>query len=154
MAAGILQLARMAAPAIGGGITASNPDILKQLMQTFGTSPLGQVLQSKDFDEDEAAEAIKERQEKKQKYFGRINQEKIKEALKRRGFEGDEDELEIVSGKILGDFDDTEISNEEADEMASEWGGLDPEDVRDMFDPDRTLNARGGMIDRPLYDRA
>ena len=153
MAAGILQLARMAAPLIGGGITASNPDLTKQLIQTLTTSPLGQILQSKDFSDDDAEEAIKERQEKKRGYFGRINQEKIKEALKRRGFEGDEDQLEIISGKILGGFDDTELSDQEADDMASEWGGVNPEDVRDMFDPDRTLNAKGGMIDRPLYER-
>lgn len=155
MAAGILQLARMA-PLIGGGITASDPDKLKQLLQTFGASPLAQVLQSKDFDDDddEASQAIGERQEKKREYFGRINQEKIKRALKRRGFEGDEDELEILSGKILGDFDDTELSDQEADDMASEAEGLESEVIRDIFDKDRTLNATGGIIDKPLYQRA
>ena len=143
---------------IGGGITQANPDILKNLMQTFGSSPLTQILKAKEDDKDytpeEAEEAIGERQEKKRQYFGRINQEKIKGALKRRGFEGDEDQLEILSGKILGDFDDTEISDEEADEMASQYEGLDAEMVKDMFDKDRTLNAKGGMIDKPLYDRA
>jgi len=38
--------------------------------------------------------------------------------------------------------------------MASQYEGLDAEVVKDMFDKDRTLNAKGGMIDRPLYDRA
>jgi hypothetical protein len=147
---------------IGGGITQVNPDMLKDLMQTFSSSPLTQILKSKEKKEDdkdytpeEAEEAIRERQEKKRQYFGRINQEKIKEALKRRGFEGDEDQLEILSGKILGgDFDETEISDQEADDMASQYEGLDAEVVKDMFDKDRTLNAKGGMIDRPLYDRA
>jgi len=149
---------------IGGGITQANPDMLKGLMETFGSSPLTQILKSKEEDEDdkdytseEAYEAIKKRQEKKRSYFGRVNQEKIKEALKRRGFEGDEDQLEIVSGKILDDFDETEISEQEADDMASgysEFEGLTQEDLADMSDKDRTLNAKGGMIDRPLYDRA
>jgi|TARA_R100001460_G_scaffold13043_2_gene29569 hypothetical protein len=149
---------------IGGGITQSNPEMLKGLMQTFSSSPLTQILKAKeekeddkDYTSEEAEEAIGERQEKKRQYFGRINQEKIKEALKRRGFEGDEDQLEIVSGKILGDFDDTEISDQEADDMASsysEFEGLTQEDLADMSDKNRTLNAKGGMIDRPLYDRA
>jgi len=36
----------------------------------------------------------------------------------------------------------------------SEFEGLTQEDLADMSDKNRTLNAKGGMIDRPLYDRA
>ena len=37
-------------PLIGGGIMASDPNKIKQLLQTFGSSPLAQILQAKDDD--------------------------------------------------------------------------------------------------------
>jgi len=37
-------------PLIGGGIMASDPNKIKQLLQTFGSSPLAQILQARDDD--------------------------------------------------------------------------------------------------------
>jgi len=170
-------------PLIGGGIMASDPDKIQQLLQTFSSSPLAQILKAKNGEDEkdeksleELAEDIEEKakdiekegsaadqfddvmsdvfgvsRKDKDKSVLDINIGKVKDRLEGLGVK-DKSISEKIAKYMVGDYDDAVLGD---DEIMSEI--MNREDVKEQIKKDREdrePNAQGGMIDKPLYNRA
>ena len=89
-------------PLIGGGIMASDPNKIQQLLQTFGSSPLAQILQAKD---DDIIDLDKEREKREAENETSIEEKakEIEEKAKDIEKEGSAaDQFDDIMGDLFG----------------------------------------------------
>ena len=89
-------------PLIGGGIMASDPNKIQQLIQTFGSSPLAQILQAKD---DDIIDLDKEREKREAENETSIEEKakEIEEKAKDIEKEGSAaDQFDDIMGDLFG----------------------------------------------------
>ena len=111
-------------PLIGGGIMASDPNKIQQLLQTFSSSPLAQILRAKNGEDEKDEKSLEE--------LAEDIEEKAKDIAK----------------DMVGGYDDAVLGN---DEIMSEI--MNREDVKEQIKKDREdrePNAMGGMIDKAI----
>jgi|TARA_E500000318_G_C3445993_1_gene166937 hypothetical protein len=134
----IPQAVRTGAPLlIGGGITSSqiNPEDMKGILSSGVGSPATSIIMEK-----VKGESIKD-----------TNIGKVKDVLGRLGVK-DSEVAQKIAEDMVGDYDDAVLGD---DEIMGEI--MNREDVKEQIKKDREdrePNAQGGMIDKPLYDRA
>lgn len=134
----IPQAVRTGAPLlIGGGITSSQvkPEDMKGVLSSGVGSPATSIIMEK-----VKGESIKD-----------TNIGKVKDVLGRLGVK-DSEVAQKIAEDMVGDYDDAVLGD---DEIMGEI--MNREDVKEQIKKDREdrePNAQGGMIDKPLYDRA
>ena len=134
----IPQAVRTGAPLlVGGGITASKikPEDMKGILSSGMGSPATSIIMEK-----VKGESIKD-----------TNIGKVKDALGRLGVK-DSEVAQKIAEDMVGDYDDAVLGDDEIMEEI-----MNREDVKEQIKKDREdrePNAKGGMIDKPLYDRA
>jgi hypothetical protein len=138
----IPQAVKTGAPLlIGGGITASqtNPKDIKSVGSGILSSMVGSPATATVL-EKVKGESIKD-----------TNIGKVKDALGKLGIK-DKEVAQKIAEDMVGDYDDAVLGE---DEIMGEI--MNREDVKAQIEKDkkdREPNAKGGMIDQPLYDRA
>tara|TARA_R100000995_G_C3463110_1_gene114203 strand:+ start:210 stop:962 length:753 start_codon:yes stop_codon:yes gene_type:complete len=99
----ITTIPRMLGPLlIGGGITQANPDMLKDLLETFASSPLAQVLRARD---DDVIDLDEEREKREAENETSVEEkaEEIKEKAKDIEKEGSAaDQFDDIMGDLFG----------------------------------------------------
>ena len=134
----IPQAVRTGAPLlIGGGITSSQikPEDMKGILSSGVGSPATSIIMEK-----VKGESIKD-----------TNIGKVKDVLGRLGVK-DSEVAQKIAEDMVGDYDDAVLGD---DEIMGEI--MNREDVKEQIKKDRENrepNAQGGMIDKPLYNRA
>ena len=166
----ITTIPRMFGPLlIGGGITQANPDMLKDLIETFASSPLAQILKARDDDIIDLDEEREKREAEKETSLEE-KAEEIKEKAKDIEKEGSAaDQFDDIMGDIFGvgrrekkiikfpEKDAETKANEQATKLKKELEeilkdlGLSDEEIEQIKkDKDREPNAMGGMIDKAI----
>ena len=122
---------------IGGGIASSQvkPEDMKGILSSGVGSPATSIIMEK-----VKGESIKD-----------TNIGKVKDVLGRLGVK-DSEVAQKIAEDMVGDYDDAVLGDDEIMDVI-----MNREDVKEQIKKDREdrePNAQGGMIDKPLYDRA
>jgi len=176
----ITTIPRMLGPLlIGGGITQANPDMLKNLLETFASSPLAQILKAKNGEDEkdeksleELAEDIEEKAKDIEKEGSAADQfdDVMSDVFGVSRKNKDKSVLDINIDKVKDTLEglgvkDKSISQKIAKDMVGDYDDavlgddeimseiMNREDVKEQIKKDREdrePNAMGGMIDKAI----